>query len=237
MATTRMDTATEDLAERTAGAADGGSCPLVRRGRPAAGEDPVKRARILAGAERVFNSMGFDAASMNDITREAGVSKATVYVYFSSKEELFAELIDSQRRQHRDELIAAFQSHPDVEGALTRLGSCLAEKLTADWSLSAQRIVLGVTNRMPAIGRRFYEGGAGFALAHIEDFLRRRTESGELAVPDPELAANQFLDLCVASFLRTRLYAARTDPPDAAEIARVVGGGVRVFLEAYRPKG
>src|SRR5690606_26724115 len=82
-----------------------GSAPAAaRRGRPAAGQDPAKRAQILAGAERVFNSMGFDAASMNDITREAGVSKATIYVYFSGKEELFAELFEQKRQRHRDEL-------------------------------------------------------------------------------------------------------------------------------------
>ena len=47
-------------------------------GRPAAGEDPVKREQILDGALCVFMQMGFDAASMNDITREAGVSKGTL---------------------------------------------------------------------------------------------------------------------------------------------------------------
>lgn len=45
-------------------------------GRHAAGEDPAKREQILEGARRAFLSQGFDAASMNDITREAGVSRA-----------------------------------------------------------------------------------------------------------------------------------------------------------------
>src|SRR5690349_16872873 len=58
------------------------------RGRPAAGQDPAKREQILEGARRVFIEMGFDAASMNDITRAAGVSKGTIYVYFANKEEL-----------------------------------------------------------------------------------------------------------------------------------------------------
>ena len=69
----------------------------LRRGRPAAGQDPVKRQQIIDGARRVFIDMGFDAASMNDITREAGVSKGTIYVYFASKEELFEALIEEER--------------------------------------------------------------------------------------------------------------------------------------------
>ena len=43
-------------------------------GRFAAGADPVKRGQILDGAKRVFMKLGYDAASMNDVTREAGVS-------------------------------------------------------------------------------------------------------------------------------------------------------------------
>lgn len=49
--------------------------PPAAGGRFAAGEDPAKRQQILAGAKRVFMKMGFDAASMNDVTREAGVPR------------------------------------------------------------------------------------------------------------------------------------------------------------------
>jgi len=74
-------------------------CPGNPAGRFAAGEDPAKREQIVAGAWRVFKRKGFDAASMNDITREAGVSKGTIYVYFSNKEDLFAALVDHHRQE------------------------------------------------------------------------------------------------------------------------------------------
>jgi AcrR family transcriptional regulator len=77
-----------------------------RQGRLAAGQDPAKRQQILEGADRVFSQMGFDAASMNDITREAGVSKGTIYVYFDSKEELFMELCFA----YRDKLFSGIYS-------------------------------------------------------------------------------------------------------------------------------
>ncbi len=65
--------------------------------RPAAGEDPAMREQILDGAQQVFMQIGYDAASMNDITRAAGVSKGTLYVYFENKEDLFAAIIDRQK--------------------------------------------------------------------------------------------------------------------------------------------
>ena len=50
----------------------------------------AKRDQILAGARRVFLRDGFAAASTDAIAAEAKVSKRTLYVYYPSKEELFA---------------------------------------------------------------------------------------------------------------------------------------------------
>ena len=65
---------------------------------PATGEDEsAKRRQIIDGARAVFLSRGFDAASMNDIARAAGVSKGTLYVYFHDKERLFEAIVEQLR--------------------------------------------------------------------------------------------------------------------------------------------
>ena len=61
--------------------------------------ESAKRRQILEGARRVFLGRGFDAASMGEIAREARVSKGTLYVYFDSKEALFAALIEESKRE------------------------------------------------------------------------------------------------------------------------------------------
>jgi len=48
-------------------------------------QDGAKRRQIMDGARAVFLAQGFDAASMGDIARKAGVSKGTLYVYFDSE--------------------------------------------------------------------------------------------------------------------------------------------------------
>ena len=58
--------------------------------RPEGPEDSAKRRQIVEGARDMFLARGFDAASMGDIAKAAGVSKGTLYVYFKNKEELFA---------------------------------------------------------------------------------------------------------------------------------------------------
>src|SRR4051812_23287347 len=61
--------------------------------RPATEEESAKRRQIIDGARAVFLAQGFDAASMGEIARAAGVSKGTLYVYFKSKEDLFGAIV------------------------------------------------------------------------------------------------------------------------------------------------
>jgi AcrR family transcriptional regulator len=56
-------------------------------------EEDGKRRQILDGAMHVFLDKGFDAASMSEIARAAGVSKGTLYVYFADKQTLFDAIV------------------------------------------------------------------------------------------------------------------------------------------------
>ena len=135
-----------------------------RQGRLAAGQDPAKRQQILEGADRVFSQMGFDAASMNDITREAGVSKGTIYVYFDSKEELFLELCIAYREKLFSDIYSALEGDYDLRDALIAFGTALSIKVTSDVVIRAQRVVIGVAERMPSMSRAFMSrvrNGAG----------------------------------------------------------------------------
>ena len=130
-----------------------------RRGRRAAGQDPAKRRQIIEGARRVFIEMGFDAASMNDITRDAGVSKGTIYVYFANKEELFEALIEDERRTIFANLLRrAGTQAATVRDTLTAMEWRWLRRLPAA-VLKAQRTVISICERMPELGIRFYERG------------------------------------------------------------------------------
>jgi AcrR family transcriptional regulator len=64
-----------------------------KRGRPAA--DFSARGQILMGAGAAFGKKGFDAASVEDICREANVVRSTFYRFYRSKEDVFAALLDT----------------------------------------------------------------------------------------------------------------------------------------------
>lgn len=204
-----------------------------RKGRPAAGHDPAKRKQIIDGARRVFIDMGFDAASMNDITREAGVSKGTIYVYFANKEELFEAMIEEERGAIFANLYDTLKNYDDMRESMIRFGKGLSMKITSAKVVLAQRTVIGVSERIPALGRRFYERGPKRGHEVIVAFLRGAAERGLLAMPDIDLAAYQLSELCLAGMFRQCMFAYRSEPPAADEIDHVVRLGVDVFLKAY----
>ncbi|MFI0846307.1 TetR/AcrR family transcriptional regulator [Mesorhizobium sp. IMUNJ 23232] len=208
----------------------------LRPGRRAAGQDPAKRKQIIDGARRIFINMGFDAASMNDITREAGVSKGTIYVYFANKEELFEALIEDERQTIFANLYDALEGDGDVRETLIRYGIALARKITSPTVLKAQRTVISICERMPEIGVRFYERGPKRGHDKLAVFLTRAVEKGLLDIPDIDLAAYQLGDLSMSRIFRQCLFGYRSTTPSEEEIGEVVTAGVDVFLKAYGPE-
>jgi AcrR family transcriptional regulator len=72
------------------------------------------RARLVAAAEQVFGGGTYDEASIVEITRQAGVSQGTFYLYFPSKLEIFREVVRDLGHQLRSTIAQA------VEGAGNR---------------------------------------------------------------------------------------------------------------------
>ncbi|WP_176056241.1 MULTISPECIES: TetR/AcrR family transcriptional regulator C-terminal domain-containing protein [Brucella] len=211
------------------------SCSETECGRTrlGAGQDPAKRRQILEGAQDVFLRMGFDAASMNDITREAGVSKGTIYVYFNSKEDLFVALCEHYRHTMFSELIATLDSGFGNRQELTDFGVALVTLITSSTAIRAQRIVLGVSERKPELAARFYERGPKRSLVVMADYLRRMIESGKLKPFDADRMAYQLSDLFLSGLYRPRLFGALSEPPSAETIRSNVELAVDFFYRAY----
>ena len=123
------------------------------------GEESAKRRQIIAGARALFLAQGFDAASMDEIARKAGVSKGTLYVYFESKEQLFEAIVEDERGAQAEQIFALDADDHDVAAVLTRLGTAYVRFLCQPAKASALRTVIAIAERMPELGRKFYEFG------------------------------------------------------------------------------
>ncbi len=208
----------------------------IERAAPGAAEEDgssSKRRQIIEGARRVFMAQGFDAASMGEIARAAGVSKGTLYVYFENKDELFEAIVGQECHAQAEQIFALDPGNHDVEGVLTRLGLDFVRFLCRPGGASPLRTVIAIAERMPEVGRRFYETGPGFGIAQLEAYLRAQVAAGVLAIEDCEVAAAQFIDACLATSSRSRC--APSWPPTRRAEARAPPLQLRNVPRRRRP--
>jgi AcrR family transcriptional regulator len=165
----------------------------------------------MNGARAVFLAQGFDAASMGEIARQAGVSKGTLYVYFDSKEDLFEAIVEEECPVQAEQVFALDSNDHDVEAVLTRLGRAFVRFLCRPSGLSPLRTVISISERMPEIGKRFYEAGPATGIARLRRYLEDQVAAGYLAIEDPEVAAAQFLDSCASTVFKPLLLIERAE--------------------------
>jgi AcrR family transcriptional regulator len=82
----------------------------------------VARARIIQAATKIFSQKGYQETSMDDIAREIGVTKATLYSYFDSKKDIFNIIATSANQKLRETLHTSLNNHDylsAVEGIVT----------------------------------------------------------------------------------------------------------------------
>ena len=197
------------------------------------GEDNnSKRRQIIDGARSVFMNLGFDGASMGEIARAAGVSKGTLYVYFADKNRLFEAIVE-QECLEQGRIVFNLDPARDVETTLREFGRAYIQLLCRPDGGSAVRTVMAIAERMPDVGRRFYDNVIALTMQRFAAYLTSRAEAGEIAMPDAELAAMQFMMVCQATLFQPYIFQARPAPAPA-EIDHVVESGVRMFLAAYQ---
>lgn len=195
-------------------------------------EDSAKRRQILDGARAVFMNLGFDGASMGEIARAAGVSKGTLYVYFADKCALF-EAIVAQEVLTQGKIAFTFDPARDSEVSLQEFGTAYIQLLCRPGGGSSTRTVMAIAERMPEVGKRFYNNVIALTIGRLASYLQARVAAGELVIEDCSFAATQFMMCCQASLFMPFIFQA-APAPSPEQITRVVGSAVRMFLAAYR---
>ncbi len=188
--------------------------------------------QVLKGAREVFLADGFEGASVDDIARAAGVSKATLYSYFPDKRLLFMEVARSECARQADapmELATCSSSPRQILSAAA--GHILSASLS-DFGMRMFRICVAEADRFPDLGRQFYESGPMLIRGKIRDYLRSADAKGELQIADFDLAADQFAELCRADLVPRFLFNIDASFSEE-ERNRIVEGAVETFLARY----
>ncbi|MGQ4733108.1 TetR/AcrR family transcriptional regulator [Streptomyces sp. Ju416(a)] len=195
-----------------------------------------KRAAILTAARELFLADGFDRSSVDAVAARAEVSKRTVYDYFGDKRTLLRAVVDSVGdalvttvRRTLDETLTDRTEAAGLEDALVAFSMRIATEMlgSAEYT-TLQRLLRSDSGHLT---QQDYNPMADTPDEAIAERFAAFADAGLLDVPDPRLAADQFLALTFGVALD------RLGSANAARDTRVrplVVEGVRTFLRAYR---
>ena len=200
------------------------------------GGNQIKKGRkfdqVVAGAREVFLRHGYEGASVDEIARAAGVSKATLYSYFPDKALLFIEVARAECQRQADLAEAELDTGLPAEALLHDVAHRIIRFFMSNFGQRIFRICVAEADRFPQIGQDFYDSGPALMRSKLAELLSGAIARGELKIDDLDLAAEQFAELCKAHIFPRIVFQSRPDITDA-DVERVARGAVEMFMARY----
>jgi AcrR family transcriptional regulator len=208
-----------------------GSMPVVRRTQRGEARDERLRRR----AAELFLERGYDGVSIDELIRDVGGSKASVYHFYGDKNGLFTAVMDDMLQN-----LALPLSRLDLEGlslaeGLRTFAMTLMAILLQPRHLAFQRLVVAEAQRRPAIGLSWYRNGPAATCELLRRFLAAQQGLGQIR---PEVApgpvAGLFHDMVVCTLLNRAMMTAG-DGPTPEDVTETIEQGVRLTLGGIAP--
>jgi AcrR family transcriptional regulator len=194
----------------------------------------IKRQAILDTAYQLFRAQGFAKTSISEVTARVGGSKATIYSYFSSKEELFAECMMAAIENYLSDTLQHLDaSRSGVPKALRNFGISVLQFVCSPEQVEVRRLIIAEAARS-GTGKLFFDKITALR-TKVAAYLESCMASGALRRDDPNLAAEYLGALLEAEVLEPLLLQVNERSPWHGEIVAAATGAVDTFLRAYSP--
>lgn len=194
-----------------------------------------RRNEIIRIAAEAFEEQGYERTSMSEISKRLGGSKATLYGYFKSKEELLLAVLDVDVTAGAERLMDLLIGAPNPHDGLVALGVAYMERRLHPRTIAMHRIVSNQPeeNGLAAI---FYRNVLRPAWERLSERLGIMMAEGRLRKDDPWLAAMQWKALVELDMFERRVLGAVPEI-DEAEVKRAAVRAADLFMAAYQPEG
>ncbi len=212
----------------------------------AAGPDPAGRKRLPASERRaqllevaiaVFGRRGFRGATTRVIAEAAGVSEATIFRHFPSKDDLYVAAFRQRTEVGTEQLVEVLQGHADRqddEGLLRTLVGAVFLGYEQDRDLH-RMLLYAWLDQEQAANRRMWEQMRTHRLfGFLERYVARRQAQGAFRPGDPVLLSAALLALPVHYAVQTKLYGIGSDSRDE-EVAELYARFLLAGLRAAGP--
>jgi TetR/AcrR family transcriptional regulator, mexJK operon transcriptional repressor len=190
----------------------------------------AKEQEVLDVATAYFLKHGYQGASINAMARSSGISKESIYRYFSSKKQLFEAVMCRELVEYQESLrrLSAAKTM-DLREALITVAETVLGVVTTDRTLALRRLIFDEARRSPDIGQHYYKIGPESGVAALEEiFKSHRTESDfDLTVLSRHFCA------MIAWRVMLERECAVIEAPTGAEMRRLVELVVDDFMKAF----
>jgi len=199
----------------------------------------TRRTAIVETAAGVFLDLGYEGASMKEVSIRLGGSKATLYGYFSSKEALFIAVVQMYATSHLYNAVADLVVEPGIsvnlEQSLLKFGRNMLKIVMNDsTAIKVYRMVLAESGRS-GMGTLFYQSGPSQSIDALATLMAASVENGVLSKGNPRVLAKQFLSLLTAE-VDERLFQQDPKPMTLTQIDELVATAVDMFLRGALPR-
>jgi TetR/AcrR family transcriptional regulator, mexJK operon transcriptional repressor len=198
-------------------------------GRPTREEAERRHRSLLATAFRLFLEKGWDGVSVDEISRQSGVTKGFIYARYADKGALFVEAIERLMADAMGTLHLAEPLPADIEEGLYGFGRRLLDLVLQPEALAFHRQFIAEAGRFPELAKVFLARNRVRDL--IVEVLQTYVDQGAIALNDPKMMAEHFAILVVGIPRMLALLVGRESP---TEEERRLRAGVRLFLDGCR---
>ncbi len=189
-----------------------------------------RRRGIVDAAWELFKANGFERTTMSEISERVGGSKATLYSYFKSKDELFAAAMEQAVLERTDEAFARVGLSGDLEQRLLTFALSYMEMRLAPDMIGADRALIAQADQSD-LGVSLLRRLVMPQWEKLAAVLKHEMSAGRLRQADPYLAAMHFRGLTESDLLERRLHGDQT--VTARDIKAAATSGIEAFLRAY----
>lgn len=195
----------------------------------------AKRQHILTVATQAFQELGFERTTMSEICARVGGSKATLYNYFPSKEDLFAEIMFLSNEAEFEAVYHSIDpATENIVESLRNFGESLLTFLYSPQVQSQRHLAISESGRSEQ-SRLVYERGVLRSQNLVAEFLQAAMKRGQLRQADPIVATRHLHSLLEAELLERFLFQLLGEV-NSEEIKAVTARAIDVFMAAYGPR-
>lgn len=191
-----------------------------------------KRMELISSATEMFLELGYEAASMNQLVSRTRSSKSTLYKHFESKEGLFIAVLDESLREHLASVYDLDLTRLSIEGGLSKIADTALEVLTSEMGIGFARIVYAESERIPEVGRLYYEHGPQLGIRGLASYLREMNSAEKIDCRNPDAAAEYFWGMLLHKPMLDR-YCGVTAPMSTSVRKRYIKRIVRDFTATF----